>query len=361
MQSKTQIACYYFPQYHPDPRNDASHGPGWTEWDEVRAAAPRFPGHAQPKQPLWGYEDDSLPEVAARKIDAAADHGIDTLIFDWYWQEDGPFLEAALERGFLRAPNSGRLSYALMWAVHWPVSRAAFDAAADHMIRHYLAHPAYWAIGGAPYISFFEIATLVRGLGGVESARVALAALRRRATAETGRDLHLNAVLLNAGRMGPAHESVEAQNALLSSLGFDSATTYNWTDWTPLDTFPTVPYAPYAASAVRQWERASRLYALPYYPNVMVGWDPSPRTAQDRPFARGDYPYTPILVGNTPAAFEGILRQARDFLATRPPRERILTIYAWNEWAEGGYLEPDTLHGMGYLEAIRRVFGAGGT
>ena len=38
---------------------------------------------------------------------------------------------------------------------------------------------------------------------------------------------------------------------------------------------------------------------------------------------------------------------------TTPP---VVTLYAWNEWTEGGYLEPDTTHGMGYLEAIKRVF-----
>ena len=27
-----------------------------------------------------------------------------------------------------------------------------------------------------------------------------------------------------------------------------------------------------------------------------------------------------------------------------------------NEWTEGSYLEPDTIHGLGYLEAIREVF-----
>ena len=52
-------------------------GKGWNEWDLVKAATPRFPGHQQPKVPLWGHEDESDPKVMERKIAAAADHGID--------------------------------------------------------------------------------------------------------------------------------------------------------------------------------------------------------------------------------------------------------------------------------------------
>ena len=63
------IACYYFPNYHADARNARKHGAGWNEWALMRAARPRFPGHAQPKVPLWGYEDEADPAVFARKID----------------------------------------------------------------------------------------------------------------------------------------------------------------------------------------------------------------------------------------------------------------------------------------------------
>jgi len=112
------IACYYFPNYHFDRRNEAVHGPGWSEWELVKHAEPRFQGHYQPRVPLWGYEDEADPAMMARKIDAAADHGIDAFIFDWYWYDDGPFLERALDEGSIGAANNPRLKFALMWANH---------------------------------------------------------------------------------------------------------------------------------------------------------------------------------------------------------------------------------------------------
>ena len=31
-----RVGCYYFPNYHVDPRNEKVHGPGWTEWQLVK-------------------------------------------------------------------------------------------------------------------------------------------------------------------------------------------------------------------------------------------------------------------------------------------------------------------------------------
>jgi len=54
----------------------------------------------------------------AQKIKAAADHGIDVFLFDWYYNAPGTFLERPLNEGYLKAPNNSRVKFALMWANH---------------------------------------------------------------------------------------------------------------------------------------------------------------------------------------------------------------------------------------------------
>ena len=371
-----EVAAYYFPGYHPDPRCDRWHGTGWTEWELVKRAEARFPGHDQPKTPLWGYEDESEPEAMARKIDAAADHGLTAFLFDWYWYENRPFLNGALDRGYLGAHNNDRLKFALMWANHDWVDihpavrngpprvlvpgaqpRAHFEAATDHIVERYLRHPSYWRLDGRAYFSFYELMGLIDGLGGAGETRQALESFRVKARAAGAGELHLNAVVWGL-QILPGERALQDPKAMLSELGFDSVTSYVWAHHTPMTSFPATPYPQYAETAAESWTRFTQEYTIPYYPNVTMGWDPSPRTIQsDRYENSRPYPYSSILTGNTPEVFARALEEARAFLDRAETDPPILTINAWNEWTEGSYLEPDTRHGMAYLEAIKRVFG----
>jgi hypothetical protein len=62
------------------------------------------------------------------------------------------------------------------------------------------------------------------------------------------------------------------------------------------------------------------------------------------------------ITNNTPENFKKALEMTREKLLSDPNGPRILNINCWNEWTEGSYLEPDTVNGMAYLEAIRDVF-----
>jgi hypothetical protein len=377
MTSKYEIAAYYFPNFHIDPLNEAWHGKGWTEWELVKYARPRFEGHQQPKVPLWGYDDESKPEGAEMRIGAAADHGITAFIYDWYWYEDGPFLERALEEGFLKARNNDRLKFSIMWANHdWldmqpalrnrpfnvlrkgAVDPSVFMKATNHMIEKYFSHPSYWRVDGGLYLSVFEIVNLIKSFGTIEHTRAALDDFRNRVRAAGLGELHLNATLWEQYWGEPVWiNGVKADEPeILEWLGFDSVTEYNWGINRQMPDFPKTSYAEYRDLSIGDFEKYSRKYSMPFYPHVSVGWDVSPRSTQTDVYENVGYPYMPILDGSTPKEFKKALLDTKKYLDSSLTRKKLLTINAWNEWTEGSYLEPDTVNGMGYLEAIKDVF-----
>lgn len=367
-------AAYYFGNFHVDPRNEKAHGPHWTEWNLVRAASPRFPGHHQPRVPYWGYEDESDPRVFEKKIAAARSHGLNALIFDWYWYNDGPFLNGALDHGFLKAANNKDLKFAIMWANHdWfdihpaklaspphlqfpgGVTRETFDTLSDRLLQLF-QHPSYLRIEGAPYFSIYELYRFVQGMGGAQDAADALNSLRSKAKALGMPNLHINAVTWGV-QLLPGQSEIRNLPELLERLRVDSTTSYVWMHHARSSSSFTTEYADIRRQYEIYRDQAATQYGRPYFPNVTVGWDSTPRTCQTDEFRIGEYPFTSVIVNNSPQVFEEALRSARQFAARLLPKgQRLITINSWNEWTEGSYLEPDKEHGTAYLEAIRRVF-----
>ena len=113
------VAAYVWPSCHHDKRFGDMLWPDQTgEWEIIKKGDARFAGHYQPKVPLWGYEPDDEPKVMERWIEAATAHGVNTFIFDWYWFDEGPYLESSLNNGFLKADNRDKMNFYLMWANH---------------------------------------------------------------------------------------------------------------------------------------------------------------------------------------------------------------------------------------------------
>lgn len=369
-------AAYYFGNFHVDPRNEAAHGSGWTEWNLVKAAAPRFAGHHQPKVPQWGYADEATPEAFQKKIAAASQNGVDALLFDWYWYEDGPFLNGALDKGYLMAPNNHDVRFALMWANHdWidlhpakldspgkvqfqgGISRQTFDTMCDRVVQLF-QHPSYLKLDGEPYFSIYELFRFIAGMGGVSQAALALDALRQKARAVGFPGVHINAVTWGV-KLLPGEAEVQNLPQLLKQLRIDSTTSYVWVHHAQLSKGFQTEYEDVRSQYEKYRDRASDELGCMYFPNVTVGWDATPRTCQTDNFRVSGYPFTSVVVNNSPQAFEDSLRSARQFAEHHlPAGKRLVTLNSWNEWTEGSYLEPDMEHGTAYLEAVRKVFGS---
>ena len=81
-----------------------------------------------------------------------------------------------------------------------------------------------------------------------------------------------------------------------------------------------------------------------WYPGAFADWDNTPRRKNKGVFCDG----------TSPEKFEYYLTQqikrARDIYY-----KDYLFMFAWNEWGESGYLEPDTKNGYKMLEAVRKA------
>lgn len=377
-EEKVTVACYYFPNYHTRGIDDSpisfQHHVNWSEWELLKGAQPRFKEHQQPKVPKWGYTDEKDPKVMANKIEVAKSHGIDVLIFDWYWYDGKPFLNRCLDEGFLEAVNSDSIKFSLMWANHnwqdlfpytygeeprWLYSGAVnmeeFNVIIDELITKYFTKSNYWLIDGKAYFSIYDIQRFVEGFGSIEKTKMAMDRLDEKVIEAGLKGVHWNIVAWGNPIL-PGSSAPEDISEMIDRLSFDSATSYVWIHHVPLPN-TTNDYNQVRDAYFAHWEKAKTEYKIPYFPNVTMGWDSSPRTNQSQDWnGSWGYPYTNIVVNNTPENFKIALEMVKNNLLADPTGPRILNINSWNEWTEGSYLEPDTINGLAYLEAIKEVF-----
>ena len=356
------VAAYIWPSCHDDPLGrEKLWSEGTGEWEVIKKGDPRFEGHYQPRQPLWGYELDNDPKVVEKWIDAATDHGVNVFVYDWYWYEGGPYLEGALNDGFLKAKNNGEMQFYIMWANHdvkynyWNVHRykdntdILWNATVDwenykiiveRVISQYFKQPNYFKINGEPVFSIFSIGKLLESFNNSpEEARKALDYFREEVKKAGFPGLHIQ---WNQG--GGSVMSEEAAAKFVSNvktMGFNSIAMYNMGGLNE-------DYLVYGANSIKIREQMDALLDVPVFPCVSIGWDDTPRFP-----AKGMKDV--VHYHNTPQSFATLLSKAKLYADKHPEQPKLITINAWNEWVEGSYLLPDMLNGFGYLEAVKEV------
>ena len=362
------VAAYIWPSCHDEEMSHkALWGEGIGEWEIIKKGNPRFEGHYQPRIPLWGYAMDDDPVAWEQKINAATDHGVNVFIFDWYWFNGQPFLEKAIDNGFLQARNNNRMKFYLMWANHdasgyeWNHNRYKTDTLlwqgevdwnnfkiiVDRVIRQYFKQPNYFKIDNKPVFSIYSIDELVQSFNGIEGTRKALDYFRNEVKKAGFADLHIQGVGKESKGSPLLLQSKNSEgkgiNEIVSALTLNSITLYNWTSAGILE-----DYLKYGENAIDLRHKWDSILTVPFFPCISVGWDNTPRYPK-----RGKEKV--IHINSTPESFAAYLQKTRDYVKDHPKQPRLMVINAWNEWVEGSYLEPDMRWGYGYLEAVKKV------
>ena len=345
--------AFYLPQFHPVPENNVSWGEGFTEWSTVARATPRFPGHYQPRLPAdLGFYDLRLPETRQAQADLAREHGIGGFVYYHYWFEG----RELLERPFEEVLKTGEpdFPFCLCWANHtWTWKRDSSergrivpqdysgDDDREH-IRHLLEafqDERYIKVNGRPLFLVY----LVHGLPDPKR------------TFDLWRE-----EAQKAGVAEPYILKVESFSNFRdpAEFGCDAAVEF-WPHG-----LENIGVEPVEGRAERFQD--NRIYnyeeliekhlarpAPPFkrYPCVVPQWDNTARFKSTG--AR-------IIHDSTPELYGRWLRAVVEKNAANPPDEQLVFINAWNEWAEGAYLEPDFRHGRAYLEVNRRALQAAG-
>lgn len=350
--SSARIIAFHLPQFHPTPENDEWWGKGFTEWTNVAKAKPLYRGHYQPHIPSdLGFYDLRLPEARHAQADLARQYGIEGFCYYHYWFGGRRILERPVNE--ILATGEPDFPFCLCWANHsWNNSwqgvadrtliEQTYPGMEDHR-QHFewllkaFVDERYITVDGKPVF-------LIYNPPDIPDIKRIMEYWRELAQQAGLKGLHLVGVNYRIQKIDPA------------DFGLDAAT------WQPMPGRSGLipwrhPWLKLRMHLVRRkykltivdyaevMDNLTRKLPPPYveYPTVLPNWDNTPRSGLNGL----------VLHNSSPELFKTVLRRAIGLVQGHDPEQRLVFIKAWNEWAEGNYLEPDQRFGHEYLCVIR--------
>lgn len=344
------LRCFtwYLPQFHPCPENNEFWGEGFTEWTNVTTALPKYTGHVQPKLPSdFGFYDLRLTEIMDQQAKLAREFHIEGFAFYYYWFGGKRALQLPIEN-FLKSPEID-IGFFLCWANEnwsrrWDGKDQDILLAQNHspeddklILEDWKRHfddPRYTRIDGKPVIALYRPDL-------IPNMKETVARWRAHAQTLGIGDLYLAAV--NSFGYATAKED-----------GFDS-----WIEFPP-HSFSKLKNVTMERDIPEDFSGA--IYDYDSY--IKENYDK--KAADDLPTFRGAMPSwdntarkknkATIFDGSSPQKFQGVVeRQIEKLKSENKDEEQILIVNAWNEWAEGTYMEPDRAKGYAVINALGRA------
>ncbi|WP_442756478.1 glycoside hydrolase family 99-like domain-containing protein [Methylocystis sp. JAN1] len=312
---------------------------------EYPAAADFFHKDWSRLKPEIGWYNQRDPRTLERHIEQATSNGVSFFNFYWYWDAD--LGDEALNDGlnsFLEARNGSDMDFMLSICEHgWRLSIPAeqYDRVAGLLVRKYLSKPNYLHDGvGRPILQLCD-ANGIRSGDSDHGSKIDIAAAEKfvasiRSEAKTALDEEVDILV----RM----DSKDAGELRKSAI-FDGGSCVA----------PVLDRRDLAANyAMHPGWFAKVAQGWPFMPCFNERMDERPRVGIMKPPEEIFF----FEQAADPGTFAVGLRAVKTWMDQRKSEDlsRFLAIYAWNEWHEGGVLEPTKKDGAALIREIPQVF-----
>ena len=352
-----RLVAFHLPQFHPIPENDRWWGKGFTEWTNVARAKPLFRGHYQPRLPAdLGYYDLRVPEARHAQAELARSYGIEGFCYWHYWFHGTRLLERPVDE--ILATGEPDFPFCLAWANEsWSRSwlgderevliEQKYSEGDDGVHARWLARafadPRYIQVNGRPMLVVYRPLSLPDARRTTDIFRDECRRMGMPEPYLVGIDAHCPGTDMR--ELG--FDMTEHHEPQLGVLGWDavddrprrSKLIRNLKKGVFSPTFKIFTYR----ESVELMAKVRPTF--PNFPCCITGWDNTARRGR----------HAIVMVDPDPEVFRCQLSLVTKSVLHKDIDERIVFINAWNEWAEGMYLEPDARFGHDYLNVVADV------
>ena len=304
--------------------------------------------------PLLGEYNSQ--EMMTKEINAAADYGVDFFSILYYYGgnvsnreiEDVPYLNAGLDY-FMQSPNSNKMNFMIELVNHPPfavITDEDWDACMDVFIEA-MKHPSYLKIDGRAVLKIHGGDKFYLDMNSdVNKCADVLSHLRDRAQNEGIGELLITVGTYGTGSIKESHH--------FSRIGEIDGTMQYMAVPELTKKAVDYPYEELVEEAKKNLNvrKLDDLNWVPYFPS---GWNPRPWRDPRPTF---EFPNRDQWKARLEELKEDLLRYPKlGFPKKDGTTQKAFTIYAWNEYGEGGIVAPTTGDQYMKLEVIKEVFG----
>lgn len=354
-----KIIAYYLPQFHEIEENNKWWGKGFTEWTNIKSAKKLYLKHIQPKKPLnKNYYNLLNKETVEWQTNLAVKYGIYGFCYYHYWFNGRKILEKPAEN-LLKWKDINQ-KFCFCWANHsW---RKTWNGTNQTLLEQLYGNEKEWKDHFNYLLKFFNDSRYIKIdnkpiLILFRSKEIPMLDERIKFYTEEAKKNGFNGIfIIESLNLKKEYKKSNFSSAVVlrePNLGIVSSNYFlrfmykikrmfkkNYLGKPMIFNFNSITKNSlnYAKKYIKKFKDNETIFL-----GSFTSWDNTPRH-EKRGF---------VIENGNPEKFKKYLLEQKKLM--KKNEIEYIFLNAWNEWAEGMYLEPDEKYKYEYLEAIKEV------